>query len=148
MQIWNPTPKIICRTKVKQKLVESRMPPWSRFIKSKYCIANSYIIQYSDKLLPPHNKNNSHSSRKTGGSAPVNNVVWHLFISGEAARSRHARCCFSSCCCWGDLFWFPMCSFSEVCSKVARFVNIISKTKQHFAKVCSRFAGFYKPTPK
>ncbi len=47
----------------------------------------------------------------------------------------------------GDLFWFPMCSFSEVCSKVARLANIISKPKQHFAKVCSRFAGFLKTHP-
>ncbi len=50
-----------------------------------------------------------------------------LFICGEAVRSRHTRCSSSSSSssCWGHFWNLPMCSFSEVCSKVARFFNII-----------------------
>ncbi len=44
-------------------------------------------------------------------------------------------------------FWnLSMCSFSELCSKVARFFNIFSKLKKHFAEVRSRVARFYRPT--
>ncbi len=43
-------------------------------------------------------------------------------------------------------FLITQVQFSEVCSKVARFFNIISKPKYHFAEVCSKVARFYKPT--
>ncbi len=36
-----------------------------------------------------------------------------LFTCGEADRSRHGKCCSSSCCCWGDHFHFTSLMYTQ-----------------------------------
>ncbi len=58
-----------------------------------------------------------------------------LFTCGEADRSRHGKCCSSSCCCWGDHFHFTSLMYTQKGFEKKNLCQKIGVKKENFFSI-------------